>query len=197
MIQTLVLATHNKGKKKEFDVLLQGLVGNVKSAGELGLIEPPETGTTFVENATMKAVTAMKATGMPSLADDSGLSVNAIGGQPGVYSADWAGPEKNFKKAMEDVAALMGDSSDRTAFFTSVLALAYPDGRVELFEGRVDGTVCWPPRGVEGFGYDPMFVPDGQDKSFAEMTAEEKHAWSHRARAVAKFMDYLKKEKDR
>jgi non-canonical purine NTP pyrophosphatase (RdgB/HAM1 family) len=195
MIQTLVLATHNKGKKKEFDTLLAGLVGEVKSAGELGLIEPPETGTTFVENATMKAVTAMKATGLPALADDSGLSVNAIGGEPGVYSADWAGPDKNFKKAMEDVHAKIGDAADRSAYFTSVLALAYPDGRVELFEGRVDGDICWPPRGLEGFGYDPMFVPEGYDKSFGEMSADEKHAVSHRARAVKKFIDYLKGDK--
>lgn len=194
MIDTLVLATHNKGKKKEFDVLLQGLVGEVKSAADLGLTEPPETGTTFSENATMKAVTAMKATGLPALADDSGMSVNALHGDPGVYSADWAGPEKDFSMAMEIVNVKMGENPDRSAYFTSVLALAYPDGRVELFEGRVDGTVCWPPRGLEGFGYDPMFVPDGHDKSFGEMGADAKHAISHRARAVEKFIHYLKGE---
>ncbi len=194
MIKTLVLASHNKGKLKEFDTLLKGLVGEVKSAGDLGLIEPPETGTTFLENATMKAVTAMKACGLPCLSDDSGLSVNALDGAPGVYSADWAGPDKNFKMAMETVHTKMGDAADRSAYFTSVLVLAYPDGRTEVFEGRVNGQIVWPPRGVAGFGYDPMFVPDNNTKSFGEMSAEEKHAISHRARAVEKFIHYLKGE---
>ncbi len=195
MIQTLVLASHNKGKLKEFDTLLKGLVGEVKSAGDLGLIEPIETGITFLENATMKAVTAMKACGLPCLSDDSGLSVNALNGDPGVYSADWAGPDKNFKKAMQDVHDKMDDTADRSAYFTSVLVLAYPDGRIESFEGRVEGQIIWPARGLEGFGYDPMFVPDGYDKSFGEMSADEKHAISHRARAVEKFITYLKGEK--
>ena len=192
MIETLVLASHNKGKLKEFDALLKGLVGEVKSAGDLGLIEPPETGTTFLENATMKAVKAMKACGLPCLSDDSGLSVNALGGAPGVYSADWAGPDKDFKMAMEAVHTKMGNDADRSAYFTSVLVLAYPDGRTEVFEGRVNGQIVWPPRGLAGFGYDPMFVPDTNDKSFGEMSAEEKHAISHRARAVEKFIQYLK-----
>ena len=194
MIQTLVLASHNKGKLKEFDALLKGLVGEVKSAGDLGLIEPPETGTTFLENAMMKAVTAMKACGLPCLSDDSGLSVNALDGAPGVYSADWAGPDKNFKMAMETVHTKMGNDADRSAYFTSVLVLAYPDGRTEVFEGRVNGQIVWPPRGLAGFGYDPMFVPDNNTKSFGEMSAEEKHAISHRARAVEKFIHYLKGE---
>ncbi len=194
MIKTLVLASHNKGKLKEFDTLLKGLVGEVKSAGDLGFIEPPETGTTFLENATMKAVTAMKACGLPCLSDDSGLSVNALDGAPGVYSADWAGPDKNFKMAMETVHTKMGNDADRSAYFTSVLVLAYPDGRTEVFEGRVNGQIVWPPRGVAGFGYDPMFVPDNNGKSFGEMSAEEKHAVSHRARAVEKFIHYLKGE---
>lgn len=193
-IETLVLATHNKGKKKEFDTLLSGLVGEVKSAGDLGLIEPPETGTTFLENATMKAVTAMKATGLPALADDSGMCVNALDGAPGVYSADWAGPEKDFKRAMSDVHEKMGDNLDRGAQFMCILVLAYPDGRIESFEGRCDGTIIWPARGLEGFGYDPMFLPDGKDKTFGEMSSDEKHAISHRARAVDKFITYLKGE---
>lgn len=193
MIETLVIASHNKGKLKEFETLLKGLVGEVKSAGDLGLIEPEETGTTFLENATMKAVTAMKACGLPCLSDDSGLSVSALNGEPGVYSADWAGEPRDFKRAMTLVHDKMGDAADRGAYFTSVLVLAYPDGRIESFEGRVDGQICWPPRGVEGFGYDPMFVPDGYDKSFGEMSADEKHAISHRARAVDKFIQYLKK----
>jgi XTP/dITP diphosphohydrolase len=192
MIQTLVLASHNKGKLKEFEKLLEGLVGEIKSAGDLGLIEPPETGTTFLENATMKAVTAMKASGLPCLSDDSGMSVNALGGSPGVYSADWAGPEKDFQKAMGMVHEKLGDAHDRSAFFTSVLVLAYPDGKTEVFEGRVNGTIVWPPRGVEGFGYDPMFLPDKCDKTFGEMSAAEKHAISHRAKAVDKFIQYLK-----
>lgn len=195
MIKTLVIATHNKGKLNEFETLLAGLVGEVKSSEELRLIEPPEYGTSFAENATMKAVTAMKACGLPCLADDSGLSVVALGGEPGVYSADWAGYPRDFQKAMSLVHDKMGDASDKGAYFTSVLALAYPDGRVELFEGRVDGQICWPPRGVEGFGYDPMFIPDGFDKSFGEMSADEKHAVSHRAKAVDKFIQYLKGEK--
>jgi len=195
MINTLVLASHNKGKLKEFDALLKGLVGEVKSAGDQGLIEPEEIGTTFLENATMKALTAMKACGLPCLSDDSGLSVNALNGAPGVYSADWAGPEKNFAKAMKDVQDKMGEAVDRSAYFTSVLVLAYPDGRIESFEGCVDGQIVWPPRGVEGFGYDPMFLPDGYDKTFGEMSADEKHAISHRARAVEKFITYLKGEK--
>lgn len=193
MIETLVLATHNKGKKKEFDTLLQGLVGEVKSAGDLGLIEPPETGTTFLENATMKAVTAMKATGLPALADDSGMCVNALDGAPGVYSADWAGEPRDFQKAMALVHDKMGEATDRGAQFMCILVLAYPDGRIEHFEGKCEGSIIWPPRGLEGFGYDPMFMPDGYDKSFGEMSADEKHAISHRARAVEKFINYLKK----
>lgn len=195
MIETLVLATHNKGKLKEFDTLLKGLVGEIKSAGDLRLAEPPEYGTTFLENAKMKAVTAMQSCGYPCLADDSGLSVNALGGEPGVYSADWAGHPRDFQKAMTLVHEKLGDAKDRSAYFTSVLVLAYPDGRIESFEGRVDGNLVWPPRGIEGFGYDPMFVPDGYDKTFGEMSLDEKQAMSHRARATQKFLNYLKGEK--
>lgn len=194
-IKTLVIASHNKGKIAEFDTLLKGLVGEVKSAACLGLIEPEETGTTFIGNATIKAVAAMEATGLPALSDDSGLSVRALNGDPGVYSADWAGYPRDFQKAMGLVNEKLGDALDRSACFTSVLVLAYPDGRIESFEGRVDGAIVWPPRGGEGFGYDPLFVPDGCDKSFGEMSADEKHAVSHRARAVVKFIDYLKGDK--
>ncbi|HEU4839447.1 MAG TPA: RdgB/HAM1 family non-canonical purine NTP pyrophosphatase [Micavibrio sp.] len=191
MIQTLVLASHNKGKLKEFGTLLEGLVGEVKSAGEMGLIEPPETGTTFLENATMKAVTAMKACGLPCLSDDSGLSVNALDGAPGVYSADWAGEPRDFQKAMSLVHEKMGDAADRSAHFTSVLVLAYPDGRIETFEGRIDGDIVWPPRGSGGFGYDPMFQPSGYDRTFGEIPPAEKQAISHRARAVEKLVEYF------
>lgn len=192
MIETLVLASHNKGKLKEFEKLLAGLVGEVKSAGDLGLIEPPETGTTFLENATMKAVTAMKACGLPCLSDDSGMSVNALDGEPGVYSADWAGPEKDFKKAMGLVQEKLGNSEDRSAFFTSVLVLAYPDGRIESFEGRVNGQIIWPPRGDKGFGYDPMFVANGYDQTYAEMESFLKNSMSHRTLAVQKLKAYLR-----
>ena len=195
MIDTLVLASHNKGKLKEFENLLVGLVREIKSAGDLRLAEPPEYGTTFLENAKMKAVTAMQACGYPCLADDSGLSVNALNGEPGVYSADWAGHPRDFQKAMALVHDKIGDAKDRSAYFTSVLVLAYPDGRVETFEGTVDGTLVWPPRGIEGFGYDPMFLPDGHDKTFGEMSLDEKKALSHRARATEKFITYLKGEK--
>ena len=191
MIKTLVLASHNKGKLKEFEKLLEGFVGELKSAGDLGLIEPEETGTTFIENATMKAVTAMKACGLPCLSDDSGLSVNALNGDPGVYSADWAGPEKDFQKAMNLVHEKLGDSEDRSAFFTSVLVLAFPDGTTEVFEGRVNGIVTWPPRGDKGFGYDPMFVPDGYGQTYAEMDAGIKNGLSHRTLAVNKLRAYL------
>jgi XTP/dITP diphosphohydrolase len=190
-MKTLVLASHNKGKLKEFGALLEGLVGEVKSAGELGLIEPPETGTTFLENATMKAVTAMKACGLPCLSDDSGLSVNALDGAPGVYSADWAGEPRDFQKAMRLVHEKMGDAADRSAYFTSVLVLAYPDGRIEIFEGRIDGDIVWPPRGSGGFGYDPMFRPSGYDRTFGEIPPAEKQAISHRARAVEKLVEYF------
>lgn len=190
-MKTLILASHNKGKLKEFGMLLEGLVGEVKSAGELGLIEPPETGTTFLENATMKAVTAMKACGLPCLSDDSGLSVNALDGAPGVYSADWAGEPRDFQKAMRLVHEKMGDAADKSAYFTSVLVLACPDGRIETFEGRIDGDIVWPPRGSGGFGYDPMFQPLGYDRTFGEIPPEEKQAISHRARAVEKLVEYF------
>ncbi len=195
MIPKLVIASHNKGKLKEFDMLLKGLVGEVTSAAELRLIEPAETGVTFLENAKIKALAAMHVSGLPALSDDSGISVAALGGEPGVYSADWAGNPRDFTKAMEIVNEKVGDAKDRSAYFTSVLVLAYPDGRIESFEGRVDGKLVWPPRGSQGFGYDPMFQPDGYDKTFGEMTDEEKKTISHRARATQKFINYLKGEK--
>jgi XTP/dITP diphosphohydrolase len=139
----------------------------------------------------MKAVTAMKACGLPCLSDDSGLSVNALDGAPGVYSADWAGEPRDFQKAMRLVHEKMGDAADRSAYFTSVLVLAYPDGRIEIFEGRIDGDIVWPPRGSGGFGYDPMFRPSGYDRTFGEIPPAEKQAISHRARAVEKLVEYF------
>lgn len=191
-IEKLVLATHNAGKVKEIGALLRPLKIEVVSSAELGLIEPEETGSTFAENAVLKAALAAQAACMPALADDSGLCVNALGGAPGVYSADWAGPEKDFNKAMAAVNERLGDSHDRTAAFVCTLALAWPDGECEIYEGRVDGFLIWPPRGTNGFGYDPMFIPEDYNRSFGEMSAINKQKVSHRARAMQKFLQYLK-----
>lgn len=192
MIQKLVLATHNKGKVREFDVFLKGLVGEVVCAGDIGLPEPEETGSSFEENALLKARAATMATGLPSLADDSGLAVNVLDGAPGIYSARWAGPDKDFSRAMTKVHETLGGAVDRSAAFVAVLALVYPDGREAVFEGRIEGELCWPPRGEKGFGYDPMFLPFGQKLTFGEMDAADKHAISHRARAVEKLVQHLK-----
>ncbi|SRR5579883_8480 len=190
----LVAATHNSGKLRELRELLAPYAIDVVSAGALGLAEPEETGETFAANATLKAIAASRASGLPALADDSGLCVEALGGAPGVYSARWAGEGKDFAAAMRRIEAeleAMGAPPPWRAYFVSALALAWPDDHVENFEGRVDGALVFPPRGERGFGYDPIFVPDGHDRSFGEMSAEEKHglpadgsrALSHRARA--------------
>lgn len=179
----LVVATHNPGKAREIAALLGDLVAEFSMAGDLGLPEPEETGTTFVENATIKAIAAAKASGLPALADDSGLAVWGLGGDPGIYSARWAGPDKDFEMAMRLVHEKLGDTPDRSATFICVLALAWPDGHVETFEGRDDGQITWPPRGDQGFGYDPIFVPNGFDITFAEMDPAHKHKMSHRTRA--------------
>lgn len=183
----VVVATHNPGKLKEMRELLAPFGAQVASAGELGLAEPEETGTTFAANALLKAQAACAASGLPAIADDSGLCVDALGGDPGVYSARWAGPSKDFAAAMAKVEAALAASGsrDRAAAFVSSVALVWPDGRVIEVEGRVDGLLVWPPRGEAGFGYDPMFLPEGAQATFGEMTAEEKHAVSHRARAMA------------
>lgn len=198
----LLVASHNKGKLAEFADLVAPWGVEVVSAASLGLVEPVETGTTFEENAALKAVTAARAAGIPALSDDSGLCVVALDGRPGVYSADWAGPGKDFAQAMrnieEELAAARAKTglADRRAFFVAVLCLATPDGATRFFRGEVHGEVVWPPRGQAGFGYDPMFRPDGHDRTFGEMTAAEKHGWrhgatalSHRARAFAAFAD--------
>ncbi len=168
---------------REISDLLAPYVGRFSSAGDLGLPEPEETGTTFTDNAILKAQAAAQAGGQIALADDSGLCVDALGGEPGVYSARWAGPEKDFGKAMKAVHDKLGADSGRRAAFVSVLALAWPDGHVETVEGRCEGQIIWPPRGEEGFGYDPCFMPDGYDLTFAEMDLAAKQAISHRARA--------------
>jgi XTP/dITP diphosphohydrolase len=189
----LVVASHNPGKVREIFELVAPHGLSVLSAGELGLPEPEETGATFAQNAQLKAVAAARGAALPSLADDSGIEVEALGGAPGIYSARWAGPAKDFKVAMRRVAdeleargAWTGSPGPR-ANFIAVLCLAWPDGEVASFEGKVWGHLIWPPRGSKGFGYDPMFVPEGHTLTFGEMEPDAKHAISHRARAFQKF----------
>jgi XTP/dITP diphosphohydrolase len=197
----IVIATHNAGKLVEMRDLL-GLYGvEAVSAGELNLPEPEETGTTFAANARIKAEAAAQASGMPALADDSGLVVDALDGAPGIYSARWAGPGKDFRLAMEKIEGMLRERDaftpqQRSAHFISVLCVAWPDGHVEEFEGRADGSLVWPPRGEEGFGYDPMFLPDGFGLTFGEMSRDQKHGLppqgqglSHRARAFLKLAE--------
>src|SRR5215471_9165353 len=184
----LVVASHNTGKVEEITELLAPFGVETISAGSLGLPEPEETGDTFEANAALKAKAAAQASGLPALADDSGLVVAALRGAPGIYSARWAGPAKDFRVAMERVHRELGEK-DRVASFVAVLALARPDGRTELFRGEVEGTLTWPPRGDRGFGYDPMFVPHGKTLTFGEINPAEKHRVSHRARAFAKLVE--------
>ena len=197
----VVIATHNAGKLVEMRDLL-GVYGvEAVSAGELNLPEPEETGTTFVANARIKAEAAAQASGMPALADDSGLVVDALDGAPGIYSARWAGPGKDFHLAMEKIEGMLRERDaftpeQRSAHFISVLCVAWPDGHVEEFEGRTDGSLVWPPRGDKGFGYDPMFLPDGFGLTFGEMSRDQKHGLppqgqglSHRARAFLKLAE--------
>ena len=197
----LVIATHNPGKLAEMRELLAPYRIDAISAGDMGLNEPEETGTTFRGNARIKAAAAAKASGLPAFADDSGLVVDALDGAPGVLSARWAGPDKNFRGAMETIEKKLRERGAtiperRTAHFVSALYVAWPDGHVEEFEARVDGTLVWPPRGDKGFGYDPMFLPDGHARTFGEMPSEEKHGLpprgkglSHRARAFLKLAE--------
>jgi XTP/dITP diphosphohydrolase len=195
----LVIASHNPGKVREIATLIRPFGIEAVPAGELGLDEPEETGTSFEENAALKAKAAAAAANLPALADDSGLVVDALRGEPGIYSARWAGPDKDFAKAMrivEDRLQQAGatELSARIARFVAVLCLAWPDGETECWRGEIEGDLVWPPRGDQGFGYDPMFRPEGHSRTFGEMSAEEKHGWrqghdplSHRARAFARF----------
>lgn len=196
----LVVASHNAGKVREINDLVVHFGIETTSASEIDLPEPEETGTTFEENARLKALAAATASGLPALADDSGLAVEALGGDPGIYSARWAGPDRDFAQAMRNVEEKLqqaGANSPeaRGAKFVAALCLAWPDGHMEDFLGEVHGQLVWPPRGTLGFGYDPMFLPDGHERTFGEMSAEEKHGWtpgqpeglSHRARAFARF----------
>lgn len=189
--EEIVIASHNKGKVKEISELLEPFAQKFYSANDLNLDEPEETETTFVGNALLKARAAAKSSGKVALADDSGLAVNALGGDPGIYSARWAGEPRDFNHAMKRVHDELGDNPDRSASFICVLALAWPDGREEVFEGRVDGDIVWPPKGAKGFGYDPIFIATGMDKTFAEIEPEEKHRISHRADAFKKLLDRL------
>jgi len=197
----LVIATHNSGKLIEMRELLAPYRIEAISAGDMGLDEPEETGTTFRDNARIKAASAAQASGLPAFADDSGLVVEALDGAPGIYSARWAGADRHFGNAMqavEDKLTAKGATTpeQRKAHFVSALCVAWPDGHVEEFEGRADGTLVWPPRGDKGFGYDPMFLPDGYSRTFGEMTSDEKHGLpprglglSHRARAFRKLAE--------
>jgi XTP/dITP diphosphohydrolase len=194
-----VLATHNPGKLIEIRDLMAPYGVAVVSAAALGLPEPEEVGVSFAENARIKACAAAAGAQLPAVADDSGLVVAALGGAPGIHSARWAGPERNFARAMERIETLLREAgahnaAQRRAHFISALCIAWPDGYLEEFEGRVDGTLIWPPRGPHGFGYDPMFLPDGHTRTFGEMSGEEKQALpprgcglSHRARAFLKL----------
>jgi XTP/dITP diphosphohydrolase len=185
----LVVASHNEGKVREIADLLAPFALDIVSAAQLDLPEPEETGDTFVANAVLKAEAAVSGAGLPALADDSGLAVEGLDGDPGLYSARWAGPGRDFDAAMALVQEKLGDNPNRRAYFISVLSLAWPDGHVESFEGRIYGTMIWPPRGEAGFGYDPMFLPDGYDVTFGEMDYDEKQRISHRAVAFQKLID--------
>lgn len=200
----LVVATHNPGKLAEIRDLLAPFGFDPVSAGDLGLPEPEETGDSFEANAALKALSAATASGLPALADDSGLTVDALDGQPGIQSARWAGSDRDFARAMRNIEELLQKTGAitpraRRATFVAALAVAWPDGHVETVRGEVHGSLVWPPRGTAGFGYDPMFLPDGESRTFGEMTAAEKHGWapgdperpglSHRARAFAALVE--------
>jgi XTP/dITP diphosphohydrolase len=201
----IVLATHNAGKLSEFRGLVAPFGIEIVSAGALGLAEPEETGTTFEQNAATKALAAALATGLPALSDDSGLEVAALGNQPGVYTADWAtlaDGSRDFGVAMQKVETALAEigataPEARRARFVATLCLAFPDGETQFFRGEANGQMIWPPRGQQGFGYDPVFLPDGDSRTFGEMTADEKHGWkpgdavalSHRARAFKLFAE--------
>ena len=203
--RTIVVASHNAGKIAEIADLIGPFGFSARSAADLKFAEPDETGTTFEENAAIKALASARAAGMPALSDDSGLVVDALDGAPGVYTANWAEREdgsRDFAMAMEKVEKALAERGattpeQRSGRFVSVLCLAWPDGHTEMFRGEVEGTIVWPPRGSKGFGYDPVFQPEGYDTTFGEMTSEEKHGWkpgdvqalSHRARAFKTFVE--------
>lgn len=184
----LIVASHNPGKVTEIADLLNPFGVSLVSAAELGLPEPVEDGLTFQANAIIKAKAAAETANLPALSDDSGLAVTALNGEPGIYSARWAGPEKDFQQAMQRIETELAGSADRSATFVCALALAWPGGPIEVFEGTVSGTLVWPPRGKRGFGYDPMFLPIGYSQTFGEMEPDHKHSMSHRADAFAQLV---------
>jgi XTP/dITP diphosphohydrolase len=203
--KTIVVASHNAGKIREIAELIGPFGFSAKSAAELKFEEPDETGTTFEENAAIKALASAKASGLPALSDDSGIVIDALDGAPGVYTANWAEREdgsRDFQMAMEKVEKALEERGAtkperRSCRFVSVLCLGWPDGHTEMFRGEVEGTVVWPPRGTQGFGYDPVFQPEGYDITFGEMSSDQKHGWkpgepealSHRARAFKRFVE--------
>ncbi|EUK19220.1 RdgB/HAM1 family non-canonical purine NTP pyrophosphatase [Commensalibacter papalotli (ex Servin-Garciduenas et al. 2014)] len=184
----LVVATHNAGKAQEIRSLLAPFEIQTYSAGDLNLPEPEETGSSFYENAKIKALAATQKSGLPSLADDSGFCINALNGDPGIYSARWAGPNKDYSMAMRTMYEKLGKSKDRSCYFISVLCLAFHDGVTFEFEGKIDGKFIWPARGQNGHGYDPIFQPKGYSVTFAEMTEKEKNTISHRGLAFQQFI---------
>ena len=184
----LIVASHNPGKVREINELLAPFKADVVSAGDLDLPEPEETGLTFVANAKLKALASARAANAVALADDSGLAVTSLDGAPGIYSARWAGPDKDFDLAMGRIESELGNTEDRSAKFVCALTLAWPDGHCETFEGTVTGALTFPQRGDKGFGYDPIFIPDGYDITFAEMDPDKKHGMSHRADAFIKLV---------
>lgn len=193
-MKKLVLASHNKGKLKEFAELLGPLGIEVVSAADLGISEPEETGLTFTANAQLKARHSAMISGEYALSDDSGLVIDALGGAPGIYSARWAGPNKDFREAFSRIRRELKNKNaplDSPAYFACVLCLCAPDGTCREFEGRVEGRLRFPPKGTKGFGYDPIFIPDGHEKTFAEINPEIKNKMSHRARAFEKFLRYI------
>jgi len=192
----LVIASHNSGKVREIRELMAPFQITVTSAGDLGLPEPEENGEDFIANARIKSESAARLSGMPALADDSGMAVEALDGAPGIYSARWAGPEKDFQQAMLRVEQSLQDKGveprGARASFICVLALTLPDGETHIFEGEVKGTLTFPPQGTQGFGYDPIFIPEGENRTFGQMSGAEKHCISHRAIAFAKFVEFVK-----
>ncbi len=200
MFKKIVIASHNKGKVKEIAELIAPLGLSVVSAAEMNVDEPEETGLTFAENAILKALNTAEKTGLPALADDSGLAIPELGGAPGIYSARWAGADKNFDAAFTRIKKELAEknipnANGVAAYFVCALCLALPDKTTQVFEGRIDGTLTFPPRGEHGFGYDPIFIPEKYDITFAEMDSAKKHAMSHRARAFEKFLRYLESQK--
>jgi XTP/dITP diphosphohydrolase len=185
----LVIASHNPGKVREIQALLNPFEAEVISAGELGLPEPEETGDTFIANAELKAQAAAMVANLPALADDSGIVVNGLNGQPGIYSARWGGPAKDFNHAMGRVWTELEAIEDKSAHFTSALALCWPDGHSEIFEGYIHGTIVWPQRGDKGFGYDPIFQPNGHNQTFGELENNVKYSISHRFQAFEKLVE--------